>query len=90
MAAGRILSAKQAAQPAEQTAAAALARDAGTLVIMPEDGLIAHVPLCGIAHGAALAHAHTVAKAVVGHAGGTVFVRAKVKAVARRDELLLM
>ena len=41
MAAGRILSAKQAAQPAEQTAAAALARDAGTLVIMPEDGLIA-------------------------------------------------
>ena len=75
-------------QPAkEPTAGAAGSGNAHTRVVVAQDLPVAHALLLCVTHSTALAHAHAMAKAVIGHAGGTAFVRAKVEAVAGGNEL---
>ena len=54
---------------------------------MLEDLTVAHPLLGGKAHRAALAHAHAVTIAVVGHHGGAIGVGAKIKAVTGAHKL---
>ena len=79
---------EQAVQPVkEPTAGAAGSGNAHTRVVVAQDLPVAHALLLCVTHSTALAHAHAMAKAVIGHAGGAAFVRAKVKAVAGGNEL---
>ena len=55
---------------------------------MLEDAAVVHAALLCVAHRTALAHAHTVAVAVIGHAGRAVFVRTEVEAVTGGNELV--
>ena len=84
----RCLPVEQSVQPAkEPIAGAAGSRNTRTGVVVAQDLPVAHALLLCVAHSTALAHAHAMAEAVVGHAGRAAFVRAKVEAVTGGNEL---